>query len=192
MHNIEHFTYAENVNQQKVQKSLDDYVAHQDWEEGCCGLYNAIRWIDRVFESYEEALRYIEHEDARRNYNCMAVKFKEYGTPKPSAKITKLEASVKDQREKLKTYIEDADPKKRTSEFIGCPKCGSSLKRELLRGHFCPLCAQDLRSETNRKKILGADQKLRDLERELQEEKRKQAKKNAPKTKWLVKIEYHT
>ena len=36
-HNVEYFTYPKNVNKATVQNSLDNYAAHQDWQEGCMG-----------------------------------------------------------------------------------------------------------------------------------------------------------
>ena len=193
MHNIEFFTFEENVDKKNVQAKLDDYVARQDWEEGCRGLYNPIRWVgDGVFEDLETAKAYIEIEDRRRNYNCMAVRYLDYGRPKQTAKISKLEQAVKDQTERIKKIIEESDPRRRTSEFIGCPKCGSSLKRELLKQYYCPLCGKSLRSETNEKRIRSADARLHEIENDLKKEREDQAKKQKTKTRWLVKIEYHT
>ena len=55
-HEVCHFTYPKNVNKAKVQKDLDNYVAHEDWQEGCTGLYHNIRWLDsKIYETPEEA-----------------------------------------------------------------------------------------------------------------------------------------
>ena len=63
-HNVEHYTYPENVNKTEVQAELDHYAAMQDWQEGCQGLYHDIRWLwDKVYSSYEEAEKAIEKLD---------------------------------------------------------------------------------------------------------------------------------
>lgn len=194
MHNIEKFTYPENVDKRKVEAELNDYVAHEDWQEGASGLPNPIRWVQTpVFDSYEEAERYIEQADKGRWYNCMAVRYKEpMMIRKLSRKEMELQQKIKEQAERLQKAISEGDPRKRKSEYIGCQKCGSSLKRELLKQHFCPLCGENLRSDTAQKRILNADKRLRELQNALKSEAKAQDQKLKPSVMWLVKIEYHT
>lgn len=77
-HNIKHLTYKEDVDRKKVQANLDNYVAHEDWEEGCSGLNSPIRWIENcgVLNSYDEALAYINSHD-KGWYDSLAVRFKD-------------------------------------------------------------------------------------------------------------------
>ena len=42
-HNIKYFEYKEDVDRRKVEAQLDNYVAHEDWQEGCSGLNSPIR-----------------------------------------------------------------------------------------------------------------------------------------------------
>lgn len=76
-HNIKYFEYKEDVDRKKVQANLDNYVAHEDWEEGCSGLDSPIRWIENcgVFDSYDEALEYIKSHD-KGWYDSLAVRYK--------------------------------------------------------------------------------------------------------------------
>ena len=37
MHNIEYYTYDENVKRELVQKELDHHAAMEDYQEGCTG-----------------------------------------------------------------------------------------------------------------------------------------------------------
>ena len=45
-HEIRYADYAENVNQKKVQDDWNNYVAHEDWQEGASGA-SPIRWINQ-------------------------------------------------------------------------------------------------------------------------------------------------
>ena len=76
-HNIKYFEYKEDVDRKKVQTNLDNYVAHEDFEEGCSGLNSPIRWIENcgVLNSYEEALEYIKSHD-KGWYDSLAVRYK--------------------------------------------------------------------------------------------------------------------
>ena len=43
-HNIRYYTYGEKVDKKKVESDLSAFVAAEDWQEGCCGLPQPIRW----------------------------------------------------------------------------------------------------------------------------------------------------
>lgn len=71
----------------------------------------------------------------------------------PWIPITKAQKDAKERlrvlENKYRSYDMDTDVRvTRTSEFIGCPKCGSKLKRIYLKSTYCPLCKADLRSKT--------------------------------------------
>jgi hypothetical protein len=199
-HNVRYEDYPLNVDKKQVQSGWDEYVRHEDWGEGASGLPNSIRWLDRTFDSYEAARSFIEKQDERIWYNCMAVKYKDVKhdalrSSKPSKKETELIAAIKAQRENLDKITRNASVQNRTSEYIGCEKCGSKLKRTLLRSQFCPLCGNDLRSKTNLDRIANAGARLDELikKRDLEEEKRLDGlKKTSSEIRWLVKVEYHT
>lgn len=193
MHNIEHYTYSEAVDKKRVQRELDEFVAHEDWQEGASGLPAPIRWVENpVYESYEAAYRAIEDADKGKWYNQMAVRFKDYPRVTKSKELAAISERIKKQDEAVKKIVADASVKNRTSEFIGCPKCGSSLKRELLSGEACPLCRADLRSKTNIERIAKAKAKSAELGALYRETETKLERKQKPTVKWLVKIEYHT
>lgn len=74
-HNIRHLSYHCSVSQRKVQNSLDDFVASEDYGEGATGLPSPIRWIDYICKNREEAEEYIKSHD-RGWYDSLAVKYK--------------------------------------------------------------------------------------------------------------------
>ena len=199
-HNIRYEDYSLTVDKAKVQKSWDEYVRHEDWGEGASGLPNSIRWLDRTFDTYEDAQRFIEKEDERIWYNCMAVKYKAVRydalrASRQSKKEADLDAAIMAQTDNIFKLEKASSIQNRTSEYIGCEKCGSRLKRTLLRGEHCPLCGTDLRSKTNLDRMANARAKYEELikKRDAEEKKRIDAlKKASGEIRWLVKIEYHT
>lgn len=63
-----------------------------------------------------------------------------------------LEQVKQKSKDAAKAYF-DYDSKNRiteyrTSEYIGCKKCGSKLSSKYLTSNYCPLCKEDLRSAT--------------------------------------------
>lgn len=199
-HNISHYTYSLNVNKREVEEEMNELVRHEDWQEGASGLPNPIRWVDRTFNTRDEAEAYIENEDRKHWYNCMAVKYKTVKhdalrQSKQSKKEEELTAAIKAQMDNLNKIEKGASVQNRTSEYIGCEKCGSKLKRTLLKTERCPLCGNDLRSKTNLDRMANARAKYNELiqKRDAEEKKRIESlKKTAGEIRWLVKIEYHT
>lgn len=187
-HNIEHFTYPKSVNKTQVQKNLNNYVAHADWQEGCSGLDKPIRWLDnKIYESEEEARKAIEKLD-RGWYDQLAVLFKESHTP-DDEKIKELRAKAAkachewNKRDRV-IYADTV-----TSAFIGCKKCGSRLARTYLHRNTCPVCSAEMRPEHMLKSVSSAENKWKKAENDIAEYIKKKGKKEVM---WLVKIEYHT
>ena len=199
-HNIHTETYPLNVNKRAVQAHMDEIVIHEDWQEGASGTPTDIRWLDRTFETLEDAENFIEEEDKRIWYNCMAVKYKSIPEEavrksKPTKKEADLTSAINAQSENIKKIIAQASIQNRTSEYIGCEECGSKLKRVLLRSEYCPLCRADLRSKTNIERINNAQKKLDELKKRCKAETDKRLAALAKikhEVRWLVKIEYHT
>lgn len=187
-HNIEHYEYPMNVNKDKVQKELDNYVAHADWQEGCGGLCRKIRWLeDKVYTSYDEAIEAIKRLD-RSDYDQLAVK---YYDPLffSDDKKKELEEESKRLFHELSVVRDFLYPKSLKSALITCRNCGSKLSTKHLRGNLCPVCSTDLRPEHILKKISAAKNRWERADDRLKSYIDKHSKKDI---KWLVKIEYHT
>lgn len=190
-HNIKYFIYKENVDRRKVQADLDNYVAHEDWQEGCSGLNSPIRWIENcgVLNSYDEALEYIKSHD-KGWYDSLAVRFKDCAdieTPALKKARERVTAALKKRNElEYKPHFENTK-----STLIGCRKCGSKISREHLKGNNCPVCGVDMRPQTVLD-TLAKHQRNVDKAKDLVEKEKQKAIAKHGKTKWLVKIEYHT
>lgn len=196
-HNIQHFTYPENVNKKKVEADLNNYVAHEGWLEGTKGLDKPIRWLDVICDSEADAYDFIKQHD-RGWYDSLAVRFHDMPhEARKSKKMSELRerlsiASVNYRQKEAEILLS-----KQKSEYVSCKKCGSRLNRAMLiqrfgtGSNFCPICKADLRSPTALKAIAAARERYQAISKQLEEEERKAAKASKV-IKWLVKIEYHT
>ena len=190
-HNIKYFEYKEGVSQKKVQASLDSYVAHEDYQEGCSGLNTPIRWIENcgVLNSYDEALEYIKSHD-KGWYDSLAVRYRQCDGKK-TASLKKAEEKADAAKGKfadLNNKFHFADIK---AAFIGCRNCGSKISREYLEDNYCPICDSDMRPQSTLDALERYKENLHKANALLFEERKKNLAKNG-KTMWLVKIEYHT
>lgn len=190
-HNIEHYDYPEHVDKRIVDNNLNIHVKQATWAEGGGGLPSAIRWLDAVCESYEDAEEYIKAHD-KGWYDQLAVKYKEYPTTKETQTQKELEERCIKLEDMRNEYIKEHSIKNRKSEFIGCPNCGSKIKVSFLRTEYCPVCKTDLRPKSTIDKIKKYDERIKAAYKQLDENRRKSAMKYKPKIRWLVKIEYHT
>ena len=86
-----------------------------------------------------------------------------------SEDMNKLELAIADAKEKVGKYAEEHSVRLFTSKTIGCKKCGSQLAKEFLKTDMCPLCGNDLRSQTTidgEKKLVA---KVTELEKALKD-----------------------
>lgn len=188
MHNIEHRDYPENVNRNEVKASLDNYVAHADWQEGCSGLYKNIRWEAGIIcPSEESAEKWLEEHD-RGDYDNLAVR---YRAPKGTSK--KLEELQKKRSEKWEEWYKE-EYKKYFADFkstlVTCKECGSKVNVQYIISHDCPVCKADMRSNTEKKRVAALKTAEEKLESAIAAENERLAKRG--EIRWLVKFEYHT
>ncbi len=151
---------------------------------------DSIRFIDKTFADESAATEYIRRND-KHFYDCLAVKFLEYDAPAKSKKLDDIDTRILAEREKLAEYEQAHSVKALKAEFVGCPTCGSRLKRELIHGNACPLCRTDLRSKTTLTTIERKRVTISNLQEKRAEEERKVNAKREGREMWLVKFEYH-
>ena len=192
-HNVYTEIYDENVNKKNVQNFWDEKAARDDYEEGCSGLSQNIRWINYLCENEEEAEKYIKENDSGW-YDQLAVKFKCYKNIKPSKALMELIRREKETVEKLNYTENNIHYKNVKSSFVSCKKCGSKLATKYIKSNYCPMCNDDLRPNTTLSTIQRYKENLKEIRKRIKEENLKIQKKNEKSAtiKWLVKIEYHT
>lgn len=192
-HNFNYWTCPENVDKKAFADDINDYVRQHTRGEGGHGLDGPIRWLNHVCDNYDDAMEYIQSHD-KDNYDQLAVKYYSYPKLEPTKTMLTLQERLRTEQAKRVAYAQAHAVSTFKAEYIGCPECGSKLKRPLLKSNSCPLCHAEMRSKTTMETLHRYDANIKDLqqrikaeERKLQEKTRKQAK-----VMWLVKTEYHT
>lgn len=187
-HNIQHYSYPENCDRAKVKAEIDHFVAMEDYQEGCTGLYHPIRWIETdICMDYESAIKTIVKLD-RGDYDNLAIRFYNY-LPYYDSKTEELEEKKSAAYSKYRKLDNIVYPKTLRSAYITCKVCGSKLSRTRLAGNNCPLCKNSLLPESYRVKIQAAKEKFEKACDNLRKYRRSKAEKTVM---WLVKFEYHT
>ena len=121
-----------------------------------------------------------------RNYNIL-VPFKDVDRVKPTKKMQNLKDRIKKEEDKLYNHIEKTDCQNYKSKYIGCPQCGSKINKEYIHNSRCPLCKEDLRSDTTKKTIERYKNNITKVRKEFRVEKEKLSSK--AKTKYLLLFE---
>lgn len=191
MHNIEYYTYLENCNRKNVEKELNNYVAHQTYQESGHGLDRPIRWLNvEPLPDYDAAKKAIEDHDSGW-YDQLAVRYRQLPANVSNKKIEELKNKAAEVYQTLMQLEKKVVVKDFKAQLVTCKKCGSKLNKDYLNSNFCPLCRSDMRSDTTQKRIAALRQKHQELQEALRKEQAALAAKKG-KVMWLVKIEYHT
>lgn len=192
-HNIDHWVRPENVNKKAFEADINEYVRQHTRGEGGHGLDSSIRWIDHICDNREDAMEYIRSHD-KGWYDQLAVKYYDYPKLEPTKTMLALQERLRAEQEKRVAYAAAHAVTTFKAEYIGCPECGSKLKRTLLRGNACPLCRAEMRSKTTMETLQRYDANCAELSKKIKEEERKMQGKMRKQAKvmWLIKTEYHT
>lgn len=184
-HMILHHTYPAKMTLRQIADTVVNYVnTHGD----CYGTDSVRMPTEKVFDGYDEAEAYIRSVD-KGWYDGIAVKFLDFSDVKATSKVNELREKIRETEQKKKEYIAAHSVKTQKAAYIGCLKCGSKLNREMLRSESCPLCRTDLRSATTLERIASFDNRIKEYNKKITEERLKDKKK--AKVTWLVKFEYH-
>lgn len=183
MHNIEYWSFDEKCNRNEVMADIEEYA-----ERNGDGYSGPVKWHDEVkpLKNYDEAEKWIQEHD-RGWYDDHAVRYFD-NSQVVTKKIEDLQKRFSEMALKISAYEREHSIKNLKAEYIGCQKCGSRLKRSLIVGERCPLCRNDLRSETTKKTLEGYHDKQMKITERIKEEQ----EKHSGMVKWLVKFEFHS
>lgn len=185
-HSISYHTFSYKTKQKDIFEDICAW-AYDPQESG--GYHGNLTFHEnRIYECKEDAEEAIRKFD-KGWYDDHAVLFKDCSAVKPTKEMNKILEQLNNERLRLAKIKKETSIQNLTSEFIGCKKCGSKLNLKLLYSNCCPLCSNDLRSNTSKKRIDSCLTKISELNNKYQELEKKLADK-AP-TCWLVKVEYH-
>ena len=174
----------ENDNKKALQKAYDDINdevrRNADLYEfpNMCARNRIIKYSNKIFTSYEEAKKYLFNNcEWSRKINPY-VKFIDIEKAKVTSKMQAIEKRINDTYEKKMTYIEKEHIVNHKSNLIGCCKCNSKIARLYIgKNDKCPVCGNDLRSDTVKNTIKRYEEIINDCKKQLTEEKKKQSEK---------------
>ena len=140
-------------------------------------------------EEAEEHLRRVSEKYWRKNN--VGVPYMQLPDIEKEESIQRIKWKIAEEKQKFVKYAEKHSPTSFKAEFIGCANCKSKIARDFLSGAHCPVCGQDMRSKTTVEKLSAYMAKIRGLEKELVQEKRRVKMKNIKKAEvfWLVKAQ---
>lgn len=195
--NVMQCVIAKDADQKAFLAELNDFVEHEDWEEGGCYPADKLHWhYETVYDTRADAERAI-HDMETTWHLDHAVLFHDTDAveTKPTKQCETLEQRIATLKKQRDEYVSKNHADCRTSAYIGCPKCGSKIRREFLKGRdACPVCGGELRSDTVMKRITSYDARIADAKKQLAKldrERSKRVSKKAP-VKWLVQWSYHS
>lgn len=135
--------------------------------------------------SREAAEQYAEEhgEEWHRNYNVY-VPFYDVDSLKPSKAEVTAEAKLVATKKKMADYQSAHTVSNFKATLVTCPQCTSRINKQYIRYDKCPLCRNDLRSETVKKTVNKYLSDIKALEDKLQ--KMKESRKGKAPVKYLV------
>lgn len=164
-------------------------VLERDYSYNFTPHHQPWKFFDEVCATEEEAQEFLSNKHLYREYN-RAVRYRvpTGKTKKMQTLEARLEATVKTREQ----YKKDHHPSMFKAEFIGCPTCKSKVAKKYIKGfsHSCPVCSGELWSETTQKKVVGYNEKIADIQKQIKAEEKKANSKDK-ELAWYVEAELY-
>lgn len=144
-------------------------------------VFKGLFFKEKIFNTKNQALEYLESVPT-----SYAVKYK-IGI-EPSPKMLSLAKRLKEKEERLVAYKETQNEKKFAGDFITCPHCHSRVNAGFIKPPLCPVCGDDMRSDTAVKTIRALEETVADLRKRYEDTARKYNSKFTGGEKWIIRL----
>lgn len=144
-------------------------------------VFKGLFFKEKIFNTKNQALEYLESVPT-----SYAVKYK-IGI-EPSPKMIALAKRLKEKEERLAAYQETQNEKKFAGDFITCPHCHSRVNADFVKPPLCPVCGDDMRSDTAVKTIRTLEEAVAELRKRLEDTARKYNSKFTGGEKWIIRL----
>lgn len=144
-------------------------------------VFKGLFFKEKIFNTKNQALEYLESVPT-----SYAVKYK-IGI-EPSPKMIALAKRLKEKEERLAAYKETQNEKKFAGDFITCPHCHSRVNADFVKPPLCPVCGDDMRSDTAVKTIRTLEEAAAELRKRYEDTARKYNSKFTGGEKWLIRL----
>lgn len=144
-------------------------------------VFKGLFFKEKIFNTKNQALEYLESVPT-----SYAVKYK-IGI-EPSPKMIALAKRLKEKEERLAAYQKTQNEKKFAGDFITCPHCHSRVNADFVKPPLCPVCGDDMRSDTAVKTIHALEETVADLRKRLEDTTRKYNSKFTGGEKWIIRL----
>lgn len=144
-------------------------------------VFKGLFFKEKIFNTKNQALEYLESVPT-----SYAVKYK-IGI-EPSPKMISLAKRLKEKEERLAAYQETQNEKKFAGDFITCQHCHSRVNADFVKPPLCPVCGDDMRSDTAVKTIHALEETVADLRKRYEDTARKYNSKFTGGEKWIIRL----
>lgn len=144
-------------------------------------VFKGLFFKEKIFNTKNQALEYLESVPT-----SYAVKYK-IGI-EPSPKMIALAKRLKEKEERLAAYQKTQNEKKFAGDFITCPHCHSRVNADFVKPPLCPVCGDDMRSDTAVKTIHALEETVADLRKRYEDTARKYNSKFTGGEKWIIRL----
>lgn len=144
-------------------------------------VFKGLFFKEKIFNTKNQALEYLESVPT-----SYAVKYK-IGI-EPSPKMIALAKRLKEKEERLAAYKETQNEKKFAGDFITCPHCHSRVNADFVKPPLCPVCGDDMRSDTAVKTIHALEEAAAELKKRFEDTARKYNSKFTGGEKWIIRL----
>lgn len=145
--------------------------------ESCCkSLQSVVEWYNESYEAFHRPYqKYIPFLDTNSLPN--------------NKRLLTLENRLQDEISKRDAYYNAHNVQNLQAKYISCKRCGSKVNKDYIRNNSCPVCRNNMLSDTVQKRLDAFNARIDGLRASIVAEKERRAAK-APTRYLVVYCEY--
>lgn len=177
-----YFEFEITVPSAQIRDTMKETLLAEGWgKRDANKVFRGLFFKEKVCNTRTQAEEYLAPLDT-----SYAVKYKIGIEPSPA--MVSLRNRLDEKRDRLKTLKAEQKKIKFGTDFVSCPHCKSRVNRKFITPPACPVCGEDMRSDSAVKRITALEEAVKDLKKRYEDTARKYNSRFTGGERWIIRL----
>lgn len=176
------FEFEITVPSGKIKDTMKEELLREGWgKRDANKVFRGLFFKEKVCNTKDQAEEYLAQVPT-----SYAVKYKIGIEPSPA--MVSLKKRLEEKRSRLRTLKAEQKKVKFGTDFVSCPHCKSRVNRKFITPPLCPVCGEDMRSDSAVKRITALEAAAAELKKRYEDTARKYNSRFTGGERWIIRL----
>lgn len=176
------FEFEITVPSGKIKDTMKEELLREGWgKRDANKVFRGLFFKEKVCNTKEQAEEYLAQVPT-----SYAVKYKIGIEPSPA--MVSLKKRLEEKRSRLRTLKAEQKKIRFGTDFVSCPHCKSRVNRKFITPPLCPVCGEDMRSDSAVKRITALEAAAAELKKRYEDTARKYNSRFTGGERWIIRL----